>query len=82
LVKGPGPIGHFVPAGGTSPLGILGHVAGALELARQVDEGLLPPPARVVLPLGSGGTTAGLVLGLAIAGIDAEVVGVQVVPRV
>lgn len=72
----------WIPAGGTTPLGIVGHVDAALELAEQVREGRLPAPARVVVPLGSGGTAAGLVLGLAIAGLDAEVVGVQVVPRV
>lgn len=73
---------HWIPAGGTCPLGILGHVDAALELVEQVREGLLPPPARVVLPLGSGGTAAGLLLGFALAGLDTEVIGVQVVPRV
>jgi 1-aminocyclopropane-1-carboxylate deaminase/D-cysteine desulfhydrase-like pyridoxal-dependent ACC family enzyme len=73
---------HWVPAGGSSPLGVLGHVNAALELARQVDEGELPPPSRVFVALGSGGTAAGLALGLAIAGIDARVIAVRVVPRV
>lgn len=73
---------RWIPAGGTCPLGILGHVDAALELAAQVEAGLLPAPERVVLPLGSGGTAAGLVLGFALAGLDAEVVGVQVVPRI
>lgn len=72
----------WIPAGGTAPLGILGHVGAALELAAQVRAGALPPPARVVLPLGSGGTAAGLLLGFAIAGLPAEIVAVQVVPRV
>lgn len=73
---------HWIPAGGTTPLGILGHVDAALELAAQVRAGLVPPPARVVLPLGSGGTAAGLLLGFALAGLQTVVVGVQVVPRV
>lgn len=72
---------RWIPAGGTTPLGILGHVEGALELAAQVAAGAVPAPARVVLPLGSGGTAAGLLLGLALAGIETEVIGVQVVPR-
>lgn len=71
---------HWIPAGGTTPLGILGHVDAALELVGQVRAGAMPPPFRIVLPLGSGGTAAGLLLGLAIAGLDTEVVGVQVVP--
>jgi D-cysteine desulfhydrase len=73
---------RWVPAGGTSPLGILGHVEGALELAGQVAAGQCPAPARVVVPLGSGGTAAGLVLGLALAGLPTQVVGVRVVPWV
>src|SRR5919199_6709715 len=50
---------HWVPFGGTSPLGMLGHVNAALELAEQVARGELPTPARVVVPLGSGGAAAG-----------------------
>lgn len=73
---------HWVPAGGTSPLGILGHVDAALELAAQVRAGDLPPPRRVVVPLGSGGTAAGLMLGLAIAGLPVQTVAVRVAPRV
>ena len=73
---------HWIPAGGTTPLGILGHVNAALELADQVKRGVLPAPARVVLPLGTGGTAAGLALGFAIAGLPTDVVGARVVPRV
>jgi D-cysteine desulfhydrase len=73
---------RYVPLGGSTPLGILGHVNGALELAEQVAGGALPRPARVVVPLGSGGTAAGLALGFWIAGLDALVVGARVAPRV
>jgi D-cysteine desulfhydrase len=73
---------HWVPAGGTSPRGMLGHVNAALELAEQVAAGALPRPARVVVPLGSGGTAAGLALGFALASLDVTVVGARVVPRV
>ncbi len=72
---------HWVPAGGTSMRGMLGHVNAALELARQVEQGEMPAPARVFVPLGSGGTAAGLLLGFAIAGLDSNVVAVRVVPR-
>src|SRR5688500_5888668 len=44
---------RWVPAGGTSPLGLLGHVDAALEFVRQVRDGLLPSPRAVVVPLGS-----------------------------
>jgi len=73
---------HWIPIGGTSPLGMLGHVNAGLELAEQVRSGALPTPARIVVPLGSGGTTAGLALGLAIAGLDTTVVGARVGPRI
>ncbi len=71
-----------VPPGGTSPLGILGHVNAALELGEQIAAGRLPTPEQVVVPLGSGGTAAGLSLGFAIAGIRTRIVAVAVAPRV
>lgn len=73
---------RWVPPGGTSALGALGHVNAALELAEQVATGRLPRPARIVVPLGSGGTAAGLALGLAIAGVETTVRAVAVAPRI
>lgn len=73
---------HWVPAGGSSALGVIGHASAAIELAEQVARGELPAPRRIIAPLGSGGTVAGLLLGTAIAGLPAEIVGVRVVPRV
>jgi D-cysteine desulfhydrase len=61
---------------------MLGAVNAGLELAAQVARGELPVPAHVVLPLGTGGTAGGLALGFAIAGLDTQIVGVRVVPRV
>jgi D-cysteine desulfhydrase len=73
---------HWLPAGGSSPLGTLGHVNAALELAAQVASGALPAPTQVIVPLGSGGTAAGLTLGFRIAGLETVVVGARVVPRI
>lgn len=73
--------GRFIPVGGSTPLGALGHVNAGLELAAQVERGEMPVPDRIVVPLGSGGTTAGLLLGLAIAGLPTAVVGARVGPR-
>jgi 1-aminocyclopropane-1-carboxylate deaminase/D-cysteine desulfhydrase-like pyridoxal-dependent ACC family enzyme len=55
----------------------------AAELADQlvdllVDQGLAEPPASIVLPLGSGGSCAGLLAGLAAVGLRIPVVGVSV----
>jgi D-cysteine desulfhydrase len=71
-----------VPIGGSTPLGALGHVNAALELAEQVAAGELPLPRTVVVPLGSGGTAAGLVAGFAIAGLPVRVVAARVAPRI
>ena len=73
---------RWIPPGGTSALGMLGHVNAALELAGQIARGEMPTPSRVVLPVGSGGTAAGLALGFAIAGVDTVVVGARVAPRI
>lgn len=73
---------HWVPFGGSSPLGILGHVNAALELAEQVAVGILPAPSRIVVPLGTGGTAAGLALGAALAGLPSVVVGARCGPRI
>ena len=61
---------------------MLGHVNAGIELAEQVAAGVLPAPTRVVVPLGSGGTAAGLALGFAIGGLDTVVVGARVAPRI
>ena len=73
---------RWIPAGGSSPLGVLGQVNAALELAEQVRDGAMPRPDRLVVPLGTGGTAAGLALGFSIAQLPIEVIGVRVVPRV
>lgn len=73
---------RWVPLGGSTPLGAIGSALAALELARQVEGGLLPAPARLVVPLGSGGTAAGLALGCAIAGLPTVVVGARVGPAI
>jgi D-cysteine desulfhydrase len=72
----------WIPAGGASPLAGLGHVNAALELADQITRGECERPERVVVPLGTGGTAAGLSLGFRIAGLATRVIAVRVVPRV
>jgi D-cysteine desulfhydrase len=67
---------YYVPTGGTSATGNLGFVSAGLELAAQVREGLLPAPATLFLPIGSGGSVAGVALGLRLAGLETRVVGV------
>ncbi len=71
----------YVPVGGSSPRGVLGCVAAGLELASQVAAGELPAPATLVVATGSGGTAAGLLLGLELAGMRTRVLAVRVSTR-
>jgi len=69
---------YLLPAGGSSPVGALGYVEAALEIAAQVEDGSLPEPEHVVVPVGTGGTAAGLALGFQLAGLRTRVLGVVV----
>jgi D-cysteine desulfhydrase len=69
---------YLLPAGGSSPVGALGYVEAALEIAAQVEAGSLPEPAHAVVPVGTGGTAAGLALGFQLAGLRTRVAGVVV----
>jgi 1-aminocyclopropane-1-carboxylate deaminase/D-cysteine desulfhydrase-like pyridoxal-dependent ACC family enzyme len=71
----------IIPPGGSSITGVLGYVEAGVELARQLEAGVLPEPDAIFLPLGTGGTVAGLAVGLAAAGVTARIVGVRVVTR-
>lgn len=73
---------RWIPAGGATPLAVLGQVNAALELAQQIGDGECELPERLVVPLGTGATAAGLALGLRIAGLGTQVVAVRVVPRI
>jgi len=68
----------YLPAGGSNAFGTLAYVDVALEVADQVAAGLLPEPATVVVPVGSGGTVAGLALGFRLAGLRTHVIGAVV----
>lgn len=70
---------YVIGPGGSSILGSLGYVNAALELKQQIDRGDVALPATIYIPLGSGGTMAGLLIGLALAGLPTRVVGVRVV---
>jgi D-cysteine desulfhydrase len=69
---------YVIWVGASSARGCLGYVNAALELRDQIESGDLPEPSSIVVPLGSNGTPAGLLVGLRLAGLGAEVVPVQV----
>ncbi len=64
---------YIIPAGGTNATGALGFVNAAFELARQMT------PDVIYLPMGTGGTLAGLLVGLRLAGLTTRIEAVRVV---
>src|SRR2546422_10552214 len=67
---------HWIPGGGADPSAVIGHFLAALELGSQLDA----PPDTIVVPLGTGGTAAGIALGVGWLGWSTEVVAVRVAP--
>jgi D-cysteine desulfhydrase len=72
---------RWIGAGGAQPLALMGHANAALELVEQAGQHVCELPNTVFVPLGTGGTAAGLALGFRLAGVSTRVVGVRVVPR-
>ena len=68
---------YVIPGGGSNPIGALGYVDCAREIAVQADE-LDLKIDRIVTATGSAGTHAGLVAGLAVMGADIPVLGIGV----
>ncbi|UCH87655.1 MAG: pyridoxal-phosphate dependent enzyme [Dehalococcoidia bacterium] len=69
---------YLLQPGASTPLATLGYVNAALELAEQVAAKELPEPETIVVALGSGGTAAGLLLGLRLAGLNSRLLAVLV----
>lgn len=69
---------YFIPLGGSNATGSRGYVDAAAELAQEIERGALPEPDVVVVAAGSGGTAAGLAVGLERAGLRTRVVAVAV----
>ena len=67
---------RWIPGGGAHPSAVVGHLLAALELATQLER----PPDTIVVPLGTGGTAAGIALGVAWLGWPTRVVAVRVAP--
>lgn len=69
---------RWIPGGGADPRAVIGHVLAALELEHQ----LAAAPNAIVVPLGTGGTAAGIALGVAWLGWSTEVIAVRVAPAI
>jgi D-cysteine desulfhydrase len=72
------PRAYFVYAGGSNPGGTIGYVNAVFELKAQIQRGEAPEPGVIICPLGSGGTLAGLALGLQLTGLQTKLKGVRV----
>jgi len=68
----------LIPAGGSSPLGVIGFVNAAFELREQIANGEMSEPEYIYVACGTMGTAAGLILGLKVAKLDSQVVSVRV----
>ena len=68
---------EIIPYGGSNVRGAVGFVDAAIELSDQLaasDERF----THIIIPSSSGGTQAGLAVGLALAGSDAELIGIAI----
>jgi 1-aminocyclopropane-1-carboxylate deaminase/D-cysteine desulfhydrase-like pyridoxal-dependent ACC family enzyme len=68
---------YLVPVGGSGPIGAAGQVLAGLELADQA-RSLGIEPQTVVLPSATGGTQAGVLVGLRLGGLATRVAGFAV----
>ncbi len=62
----------YVPAGASNVLGAAGHAKAFLEFSKQ---GITPD--YIVVGIGTCGTTAGILAGIKLAGLDTKVIGVR-----
>jgi len=69
---------RWIPGGGAHPRAVVGHLLAGLELAAQI----AAPPDAIVLPLGTGGTAAGLALAVMALGWPTRIVAIRVAPRI
>jgi D-cysteine desulfhydrase len=76
-LRGSGRRPHVIGVGGGGPIGAAGQVLAGIELAGQA-RAADRPPTTVVLPSATGGTQAGILAGLRVAGSDTNVIGVAV----
>eukprot|EP01105_Mastigella_eilhardi_P024270 TRINITY_DN6304_c0_g1_i1.p1 TRINITY_DN6304_c0_g1~~TRINITY_DN6304_c0_g1_i1.p1 ORF type:complete len:358 (-),score=104.98 TRINITY_DN6304_c0_g1_i1:72-1145(-) len=69
---------YVIPMGGSNALGAWGYIEAAVEIAQQLQAPLLSHVNEVVVACGSGGTIAGLGVGMRICRPDVRVSGVSV----
>lgn len=76
-LKQDGEVPYVIPTGGSNEVGALGYAAAALELQRQAQDAGVTID-RVLFSTASGGTQAGLAVGMALAESGTQVLGIDV----
>jgi 1-aminocyclopropane-1-carboxylate deaminase/D-cysteine desulfhydrase-like pyridoxal-dependent ACC family enzyme len=66
---------YIIPSGGSNAVGALGFVNAALELAEQIR------PDAIYIPMGTGGTLAGLLTGFLLTDFKPRIEAIRVVER-
>lgn len=67
---------YLIPYGGSNPIGASAYVMAAQELDEQINELAIPPFDRIVLASSSGGTQAGLEVGLRALQSTTRIIGI------
>lgn len=78
--KNTGRYPYPIPAGESSPRGILGFVNAAFELKNQIDNKLMPEPDKIYIPLGTGGSSLGLLIGIKALNLKTKIIAVAIEP--
>ncbi len=76
--KAAGHTPYLIPYGGSNFIGAAAYVAAVDELAQQLAERQLPPFDRIVFASSSGGTHAGLAVGVAALELPTQVLGISI----
>ncbi|MFX1453045.1 MAG: 1-aminocyclopropane-1-carboxylate deaminase/D-cysteine desulfhydrase [Promethearchaeota archaeon] len=72
---------YFITGGGSDQIGTIGFVNAAFELKNQIEQGEMPVPKYIFTSVGSCGTFAGLEIGIRLANIDTQIMGVRVTDK-
>ncbi len=74
-----GRLPYLLMPGGSTPLSSVGYANAVLEMAEQLGGAGRPAPSAIAVAAGTGGTAAGLLAGVFLAGWDTVVLAVRVV---
>jgi len=69
---------YVIPIGGANSIGCIGHINSVLELNEQLTENKISSPVTIILPVGSGGTIAGLIAGFTLLKVKINIVGIYI----